>query len=108
VVVYVYTGVWLAKKLTGQGLDVLKHEARPRRIPTRDFTEHVWPYQLQLRGFADQRALLERQPIQRLCYACDEYSHQFFVNDHEHPYTFPLDKPFMWIRGRQVGGKTFC
>ena len=27
--------------------------------------------------------------MQRLCYACDEYSHQFFVNDHEHPYTFP-------------------
>ena len=26
----------------------------------------------------------------------------------EHPYTFPADKPFMWIRGRQVGGKTFC
>ena len=21
---------------------------------------------------------------------------------------FPADKPFMWIRGRQVGGKTFC
>jgi choline dehydrogenase-like flavoprotein len=32
----------------------------------------------------------------------------FFVNDVEHPYTFPADKPFMWIRGRQVGGKTFC
>ena len=26
----------------------------------------------------------------------------------EHPYTFPADKPFMWIRGRQVGGKTYC
>ena len=46
--------------------------------------------------------------MQRLCYACDEFSHQFFVNDHEHPYTIPADKPFMWIRGRQVGGKTFC
>ncbi|MGH7870231.1 MAG: GMC family oxidoreductase N-terminal domain-containing protein, partial [Candidatus Dormibacteraceae bacterium] len=46
--------------------------------------------------------------VQRLCYACDEYSHQFFVNDHENPYTTPADKPFMWIRGRQVGGKTFC
>jgi choline dehydrogenase-like flavoprotein len=54
------------------------------------------------------RALLESQSIQRLCDACDEYSHPFFVNDHEHPYTFPAGKPFMWIRGRQVGGKTFC
>ena len=53
-------------------------------------------------------ATSSNQPVQRLCYACDEYSHQFFVNDLEHPYTFPADKPFMWIRGRQVGGKTFC
>jgi choline dehydrogenase-like flavoprotein len=102
------SGGWVAKELTERGMEVLMLEAGPPRIPTRDFTEHVWPYQLKFRGFGDQRALLDRQPIQRLCYACDEYSHQFFINDHEHPYTFPLDKPFMWIRGRQVGGKTFC
>ena len=83
-------------------------EAGPARIPSRDFTEHAWPYQLKYRGFGDQRQMLVHQPVQRLCYACDEYSHQFFVNDNEHPYTFPPDKPFMWIRGRQVGGKTFC
>jgi choline dehydrogenase-like flavoprotein len=102
------SGGWVAKELTERGMTVLMLEAGPARIPTRDFTEHVWPYQLKFRGFGDQQALLEDQPVQRLCYACDEYSHQFFVNDHEHPYTFPLDKPFMWIRGRQVGGKTFC
>jgi len=102
------SGGWVAKELTEQGMDVLMLEAGPPRVPSRDFTEHVWPYQLKFRGFGDQKALLEQQPIQRLCYACDEYGHQFFVNDHEHPYTFPLDKPFMWIRGRQVGGKTFC
>src|SRR5436190_2957829 len=102
------SGGWVAKELTEQGMDVLMLEAGPPRIPTRDFTEHVWPYQLKFRGFGDQKALLEKQPIQRLCYACDEYSHQFFVDDHENPYTFPIDKPFLWIRGRQVGGKTFC
>jgi len=102
------SGGWVAKELAENGMKVLMLEAGPPRLPTRDFTEHVWPYQLKFRGFGDQRALLENQPIQRLCYACDEYSHQFFVNDRENPYTFPLDKPFMWIRGRQVGGKTFC
>jgi len=83
-------------------------EAGPPRVPARDFTEHIWPYQLKFRGFGNQQRLLTTQPVQRLCYACDEYSHQFFVNDFEHPYTFPIDKPFLWIRGRQVGGKTFC
>lgn len=99
------SGSWVAKELTEHGLTVLMLEAGPPRIPTRDFTEHVWPYQLKFRGFGDQKSLLTHQPVQRLCYACDEYSHQFFVNDHENPYTTPPDKPFMWIRGRQMGGK---
>jgi choline dehydrogenase-like flavoprotein len=102
------SGGWVAKELTERGVTVLLLEAGPPRIPTRDFTEHVWPYQLKFRGFGDQKALLQNQPVQRLCYACDEYSHQFFVNDRENPYTTPPDKPFMWIRGRQIGGKTFC
>jgi choline dehydrogenase-like flavoprotein len=102
------SGGWVAQELTQQGMLVLMLEAGPPRLPTRDFTEHVRPYQVKFRGFGNRQALLERQPIQRLCYACDEFSHQFFVDDHENPYTFPLDKPFMWVRGRQVGGKTFC
>ena len=102
------SGGWVAKELTERGVTVLMLEAGPPRVPTRDFTEHIWPYQLKFRGFGNQQQLLRTQPVQRLCYACDEYSHQFFVNDLEHPYTFPTDKPFMWIRGRQVGGKTFC
>ncbi|MBV8808198.1 MAG: GMC family oxidoreductase [Acidobacteriaceae bacterium] len=102
------SGGWVAKELTEHSLEVLMLEAGPPRIPSRDFTEHAWPYQLKYRGFGDQKQLLVDQPVQRLCYACDEYSHQFFVNDNEHPYTFPSEKPFMWIRGRQVGGKTFC
>jgi choline dehydrogenase-like flavoprotein len=102
------SGGWVAKELTERGIRVVMLEAGPPRIPTRDFTEHIWPYQLKFRGFGDQQRLLKNQPLQRLCYACDEYSHQFFVNDLEHPYTFPPDKPFLWIRGRQVGGKTFC
>ncbi|HEV2352552.1 MAG TPA: GMC family oxidoreductase [Terriglobia bacterium] len=102
------SGGWVAKELTESGLQVLMLEAGPPRVPTRDFTEHVWPYQVKYRGFRNQRTLMETQPVQRLCYACDEYSHQFFVNDHEHPYTTPPGKPFLWIRGRQVGGKTFC
>lgn len=102
------SGGWVAKELAESGLQVLMLEAGPPRVPTRDFTEHVWPYQVKYRGFGNRRALAETQPVQRLCYACDEFSHQFFVNDHEHPYTTAPGKPFMWIRGRQVGGKTFC
>ena len=38
------SGGWVAKGLTEHGLAVLMLEAGPPRIPTRDFTEHVWPY----------------------------------------------------------------
>jgi len=38
------SGGWVAKELTEQGMDVLMLEAGPRAFPTRDFTEHVWPY----------------------------------------------------------------
>jgi hypothetical protein len=78
-------------------------EAGPPRVPERDFTEHLWPYRVRFRGFGDTKTFLEKQPVQRLCDACDEYTHHFFVDDTEHPYTCDSDKPFMWIRGRQVG-----
>ena len=54
------SGGWVAMELTGRGMNVLMLEAGPPRIPSRDFTEHVWPYQLKFRGFGDTRALLTR------------------------------------------------
>jgi choline dehydrogenase-like flavoprotein len=102
------SGGWAAKVLTEAGLRVLMLEAGPPRIPERDFTEHVKSFEVPFRGRGDRKALARDQPVQSLCYACDEYSHQFFVNDNENPYTTPADKPFVWIRGRQVGGKTYC
>jgi len=102
------SGGWVAKILCEKGAEVLMLEAGPPRSPEHDFTEHMWPYRLRFRGFGDTKTFLEKQPVQRLCDAVDEYNHHFFVDDTEHPYTFDADKPFMWIRGRQVGGKTFC
>ena len=49
---------------------------------------------------------LADQPIQSTCYACDEWSAKFFINDKENPYTTDAGKPFRWIRGRQVGGRS--
>ncbi|MEY3060262.1 MAG: hypothetical protein RL000_1614, partial [Bacteroidota bacterium] len=43
-------------------------------------------------------------PIQSECYAYDEVSKKFFVNDLENPYT--QKKPFKWIRGNHVGGRS--
>ena len=48
--------------------------------------------------------IIEENPIVSQCYAFTEATQHFFVKDKEHPYI--QTKPFNWIRGYQVGGKT--
>lgn len=100
------TGGWAAKVLADKGLRVLVLEAGRRVDPSTEYTDHQWPYEMPFRGFGNAKDQQRTQPIQSLCYACDEYGRQFFVNDLENPYTTPPGKPFVWIRARQVGGRT--
>ncbi len=100
------TGGWAAKELTEAGMRTLVLEAGPLIIPERDYVEHVPPYRMPYRGWNDRKALEAEQPVQRECYACDEMARKFFVNDIENPYSTGEGKPFKWIRGRQVGGKS--
>ena len=100
------TGGWAAKELTEKGLRTLVLEAGRPILPAKDYVEHVPSWVMKFRGMRDRRRLQEDQPIQSTCYACDEWSAKFFVNDKEHPYTTEAGKPFRWIRGRQVGGRS--
>lgn len=100
------TGGWAAKELTEKGLRTLVLEAGRPIIPEEDYVEHVPVWEMKFRGLGDRRRLREDQPIQSTCYACDEWSSKFFVSDTEHPYTTAPGKPFRWIRGRQVGGRS--
>lgn len=100
------TGGWAAKELTEKGLKVLVLEAGRPIVPEQDYVEHVPVAEMKFRGMTDRRDALKDKPIQRTCYACDEWAQKFFVSDVENPYTTDPDKPFAWIRGRQVGGKS--
>ena len=100
------TGGWAAKELTEKGLKTLVLEAGRNIVPEEDYVEHVPQWEMKFRGMGDRRNLAENQPIQSTCYACDEWSSKFFISDKEHPYTTDPDKPFRWIRGRQVGGRS--
>jgi glucoside 3-dehydrogenase (cytochrome c) catalytic subunit len=85
------TGSWAAKLLTEGGLSVLVLEAGPS-VTTAE---------------ADQGDATDaRRPIQSQCYAFDSATRHYFVDDIDHPYETPADKPFTWIRMRLVGGKT--
>jgi len=101
------TGGWAAKELTEKGLNTLVLEAGRTIVPEKDYVEHVPVWELKYRYWDNRGERARTQPIQRECfYACDEYSHQFFVRDDENPYTSVPGKHFSWIRGRQVGGKS--
>jgi choline dehydrogenase-like flavoprotein len=100
------TGGWAAKELTEKGLKTLVLEAGRPITPEQDYVEHVPVWKMPFRGMGDRKRIRDDQPIQGTCYACDEWSAKFFVSDKENPYTTPADKPFSWIRGRQVGGRS--
>jgi choline dehydrogenase-like flavoprotein len=98
------SGGWAAKELTGHGLKTLvlerggdvKHNVN---YPTA--TKNPWEF--------DHRgklplAVRNENPIVSKCYAFYEGTEHFFVKDKEHPYV--QEKPFDWIRGYQVGGKS--
>ena len=101
------TGGWVAKELTEAGLRVAVLEAGRALDPKADFTEHKRPFDMPFRGRRlGSQASQDRQPVQTLCYQCDEYTNHLFVDDTENPYTTPADRPFAWIRGRHVGGRS--
>ncbi len=101
------SGGWAAKELTEKGLKVLMLE-RGRQVTHQDdyITEHKAPWDFKYHGLGD-RALSEKEyQIQSNCYAFGEATKHFFVNDKENPYTYDEDKPFTWIRGYHLGGRS--
>ena len=100
------TGGWAAKELTEKGLETLVLEAGRPIDPAKDYAEHVPVWKQRYRGMGDRKKTSENQAIQSTSSGVDEWNAKFFVNDKENPYTTPATKPFLWIRGRQVGGRS--
>jgi choline dehydrogenase-like flavoprotein len=100
------TGGWAAKELCERGLRTLVLEAGRDVVPERDYHEHVPPWDMHYRGLGDRRLIEARQPVQRHSVSFDELSHVFWTDDVENPYSTPPDKPFDWLRARQLGGKS--
>ena len=100
------TGGWAAKELTEKGLNVLLLEAGRMIIPEQDYDEHVPIWEMKFRDWDDRRERLRAQNMQCAAEDCDQFSGKFFVNDLENPYSCEEGKPFTWIRGRQLGGKS--
>jgi choline dehydrogenase-like flavoprotein len=100
------TGGWAAKELSEKGLRTLVLEAGRPIDPEKDYAEHVPTWEMKFRGMGDRKLQSKDQTVQETCSGLDEWNSKFFVNDRDNPYTTAPDKPFLWIRGRQVGGRS--
>ncbi|PYP69409.1 MAG: GMC family oxidoreductase [Gemmatimonadetes bacterium] len=100
-------GGWAAKELTEKGLRTLVIERGRNVEHGKDYiTEHKPAWQLPLRNerLSVGTKGAEQYPIQARTGQFHEAVKHFFINDRKHPYV--EDKPFTWIQGEQVGGKS--
>lgn len=98
------SGGWAAKELTDKGLKTLILERGRDVKHIKDYpTTNMYPWEFEHRGELPV-AIKEANPIVNRCYAFGEDAAHFFVKDNDHPYV--QEKPFDWIRGYQVGGKS--
>jgi choline dehydrogenase-like flavoprotein len=100
------TGGWAAKELCERGLRTLVLEAGRDVVPERDYKEHVPSWDMKFRGLGNRRHVGARQPVQSRSVSFDEFSHVFWTDDVDNPYSTEDGKPFDWLRARQVGGKS--
>lgn len=98
------SGSWAAKELCEKGLKTLLLERGRDVVHLKDYpTAGMFPWDFKHRGqvtFEEK----EQNPVVSKCYAFREDTTHFFVKDKDHEYI--QEKPFDWIRGYQVGGKS--
>ena len=94
------------KELTERGLDVLLLEAG-RDLTDADFTPPPpkAPRPLGMDLELRTKAMLAGQYRQARRSFFSETSNRFLVNDRDNPYSTPLGSPYLWIRGRVLGGR---
>jgi len=96
------SGGWAAKELTEGGLKTLVLERGGNVEHITDYkTAWKHPWEFKYRSHLSNKELKER-PIQSS--HCDDTDKHFYVKDTDHPYI--QVKPFKWIRGYQVGGRS--
>ena len=101
------SGGWAAKELAEKGLKVALIERGKNTIHGKDYLgEGKAPWDLPYHGKIPEDMLNNEYFIQQQNYALNQSTKQFFVSDKENPYKTQKDKPFSWIRGYQLGGRS--
>jgi choline dehydrogenase-like flavoprotein len=98
------SGGWAAKELCEKGLKTLVLERGRNVVHIKDYpTSGMPPWEFKHRQRMDN-SFLKDNPIISKAAGFGEDTALFFIRDKDHPYI--QEKPFDWIRGYQVGGKS--
>lgn len=98
------SGGWAAKELCDHGLRTLVLERGRNVEHIKDYpTATKAPWEFKHRGQMTKEFLQENPLISKAAGFGEDTAH-FFIRDKDHPYI--QEKPFDWIRGYQVGGKS--
>lgn len=99
------SGSFAAKELTEQGLRVLLIEAG-REVRPEEFVPSKSAGGKSV-GIVDRAmATLRGQGVQARAAFFQPMLRNFYVKDRDNPYTTPRKDPFVWVRGRQAGGRS--
>jgi choline dehydrogenase-like flavoprotein len=95
-----------AKELCERGLKTLVIERGRKLEHGASYTDWMQPWEVPNAGLIPEEELIRDYPVQSKCYAVTAATKQYWVKDSEHPYATPDDKPFDWIRGHHLGGRS--
>lgn len=98
------SGGWAAKELTELGLKTLVLE-RGRDLKHGDYpTANLEDWEMENRGKMTLEEMKDYDKQKRTGYTITQATKHHWLKDSEHPYS--EDKPFDWIRGYHVGGRS--
>lgn len=98
------SGGWAAKELCEKGLKTLVLERGRDVKHLKDYpTATKAPWEFKHRGQMTKE-FIDENPLISKAAGFDESTAHFFIEDKDHPYV--QERPFDWIRGYQVGGKS--
>lgn len=101
------SGGWVAKELTERGLKVLMLERGPAVEHGADYS-HDQALQMRRRDdqIPDDEKALHYPYYEGVAYAMFNSNKAFWASDHDYPYETAPGKPYRWIRGYQLGGRS--
>jgi choline dehydrogenase-like flavoprotein len=94
-----------AKELCERGLKVLVIERGRKLVHGESYTDMVQPWDEPNAGMVPEEDLARHYMIQKNSFISGP-TKQYWVKDDENPYSYPEGKPFYWIRGYHLGGRS--